>query len=90
MQEALISLMQMAKTSAVIERLRLEGVPYVSVMTDPIYGGVSASWHCWVMSILPSPRRGPVLPARISLNRPSGRNCPRASSAANSCWITAP
>jgi acetyl-CoA carboxylase carboxyl transferase subunit beta len=43
MQEALISLMQMAKTSAVIERMRLEGVPYVSVMTDPIYGGVSAS-----------------------------------------------
>ncbi len=43
MQEALISLMQMAKTSAVIERLRLEGVPYISVMTDPIFGGVSAS-----------------------------------------------
>lgn len=43
MQEALISLMQMAKTSAVIERLKLAGVPYFSVMTDPIYGGVSAS-----------------------------------------------
>ncbi|MEP5766529.1 MAG: acetyl-CoA carboxylase, carboxyltransferase subunit beta [Halieaceae bacterium] len=43
MQEALISLMQMAKTSAVLERLREAGVPYVSVMTDPIYGGVSAS-----------------------------------------------
>jgi acetyl-CoA carboxylase carboxyl transferase subunit beta len=43
MQEALISLMQMAKTSAVLERLRRNGVPYVSVMTDPIYGGVSAS-----------------------------------------------
>jgi acetyl-CoA carboxylase carboxyl transferase subunit beta len=43
MQEALISLMQMAKTSAVIERMHLEGVPYISVMTDPIYGGVSAS-----------------------------------------------
>ena len=43
MQEALISLMQMAKTSAVIERMRLAGVPYISVMTDPIYGGVSAS-----------------------------------------------
>ena len=43
MQEALISLMQMAKTSAVIERMKLAGVPYVSVMTDPIYGGVSAS-----------------------------------------------
>jgi acetyl-CoA carboxylase carboxyl transferase subunit beta len=43
MQEALISLMQMAKTSAVIERMHGEGVPYISVLTDPIYGGVSAS-----------------------------------------------
>lgn len=43
MQEALISLMQMAKTSAVLERLKLARVPYISVMTDPIYGGVSAS-----------------------------------------------
>lgn len=43
MQEALISLMQMAKTSAVIERLKMQGTPYISVMTDPVYGGVSAS-----------------------------------------------
>ncbi len=43
MQEALISLMQMAKTSAIIERLRENGVPYISIMTDPVYGGVSAS-----------------------------------------------
>jgi acetyl-CoA carboxylase carboxyl transferase subunit beta len=43
MQEALISLMQMAKTSAVIEKLKANGVPYISVMTDPVYGGVSAS-----------------------------------------------
>jgi acetyl-CoA carboxylase carboxyl transferase subunit beta len=43
MQEALISLMQMAKTSAVLERLKMAGVPYISVMTDPVYGGVSAS-----------------------------------------------
>lgn len=43
MQEALISLMQMAKTSAIIERLKQAGVPYISVMTDPVYGGVSAS-----------------------------------------------
>jgi acetyl-CoA carboxylase carboxyl transferase subunit beta len=43
MQEALISLMQMAKTSAMIERLKGEGIPYISVMTDPVYGGVSAS-----------------------------------------------
>lgn len=43
MQEALFSLMQMAKTSAALARLREEGVPFVSVMTDPVYGGVSAS-----------------------------------------------
>lgn len=43
MQEALISLMQMAKTSAVIERLKRQGTPYISIMTDPVYGGVSAS-----------------------------------------------
>ena len=43
MQEALISLMQMAKTSAVIEKLKNNGIPYISVMTDPVYGGVSAS-----------------------------------------------
>jgi acetyl-CoA carboxylase carboxyl transferase subunit beta len=43
MQEALISLMQMAKTSAVIEKLKQQGTPYISVMTDPVYGGVSAS-----------------------------------------------
>lgn len=43
MQEALVSLMQMAKTSAVIERLKMQGTPYMSIMTDPVYGGVSAS-----------------------------------------------
>jgi len=43
MQEALISLMQMAKTSAVIEKLKVNSIPYISVMTDPVYGGVSAS-----------------------------------------------
>jgi acetyl-CoA carboxylase carboxyl transferase subunit beta len=43
MQESLFSLMQMAKTSAVLGRLREAGIPYVSVMTDPTMGGVSAS-----------------------------------------------
>lgn len=43
MQEALISLMQMAKTSAAIERMKQQGIPYISVLTDPVYGGVSAS-----------------------------------------------
>lgn len=43
MQEALFSLMQMAKTSAALEKMRTEGVPYISVMLDPCFGGVSAS-----------------------------------------------
>jgi acetyl-CoA carboxylase carboxyl transferase subunit beta len=43
MQEALISLMQMAKTSAALEKLKEAGLPYISVMTDPVFGGVSAS-----------------------------------------------
>lgn len=43
MQEALFSLMQMAKTSAALARLSESGVPFVSVLTDPTMGGVSAS-----------------------------------------------
>lgn len=43
MQEALFSLMQMAKTSAALARLSRRGLPFISVMTDPTMGGVSAS-----------------------------------------------
>ena len=43
MQESLFSLMQMAKTSAALGRMRERALPFVSVMTDPTMGGVSAS-----------------------------------------------
>jgi len=43
MQEALFSLMQMAKTSAALAKLRERRIPFISVMTDPTMGGVSAS-----------------------------------------------
>ena len=43
MQEGLFSLMQMAKTSAALARLRSAGIPYISVLTHPTTGGVSAS-----------------------------------------------
>ncbi len=43
MQEALISLFQMAKTSAALAKLAEKGLPYVSVLTNPTMGGVSAS-----------------------------------------------
>ena len=43
MQEALLSLMQMAKTSAALARMSEKGIPFISVLTDPTMGGVSAS-----------------------------------------------
>lgn len=43
MQEAILSLMQMAKTAAALQRMREKGIPFVSVLTDPVFGGVSAS-----------------------------------------------
>ena len=43
MQEALVSLMQMARTSAALGRLAHQGIPFISVLTNPTMGGVSAS-----------------------------------------------
>lgn len=44
MQEGCLSLMQMVKTSAAIGRLEKSGIPYISVITDPTTGGVTASY----------------------------------------------
>ncbi len=44
MQEGLLSLMQMAKTNAALTRLAKAKLPYISVLTDPTMGGVSASF----------------------------------------------
>jgi len=44
MQESTYSLMQMAKTSAALKKLDNEGLPYISILTDPTFGGVSASF----------------------------------------------
>jgi acetyl-CoA carboxylase carboxyl transferase subunit beta len=43
MQEGILSLMQMARTSAAVGRLHAAGVPFISVLTDPTFGGVTAS-----------------------------------------------
>ncbi len=56
MQEGIYSLMQMAKTSAVVERLRREGIPYLSVLTDPTTGGVAASFAMLGDVILAEPQ----------------------------------
>jgi acetyl-CoA carboxylase carboxyl transferase subunit beta len=44
MQESILSLMQMAKTSAALSKLNEKGILYISVITDPTFGGVSASY----------------------------------------------
>ncbi len=56
MQEGILSLMQMAKTSAALERLASERLPYLSVLTDPTTGGVTASFAMLGDVILAEPR----------------------------------
>lgn len=56
MQEGTISLMQMAKTSAALGRLAEAGIPYISLLGDPTYGGVSASFATLGDLIVAEPR----------------------------------
>jgi acetyl-CoA carboxylase carboxyl transferase subunit beta len=56
MQEGILSLMQMAKTSAALQRLGAAGLPYISVLTDPTTGGVTASFAMLGDVILAEPR----------------------------------
>ncbi|MBI3359307.1 MAG: acetyl-CoA carboxylase carboxyltransferase subunit beta [Nitrospirae bacterium] len=56
MQEGALSLMQMAKSAAAIARLQTTGVPYISVLTDPTFGGVTASFAMLGDIILAEPK----------------------------------
>lgn len=56
MQEGIISLMQMAKVSAALSKLNEEGLLYISVLTDPTYGGVTASFASLGDIILAEPK----------------------------------
>jgi len=56
MQEGLYSLMQMAKTTAAVERCRSVGAPYISVFTDPTMAGVLASYASVADVILAEPK----------------------------------
>ena len=56
MQEGILSLMQMAKTSAALHRLAEERVPYISLLTDPTTGGVTASFAMLGDLVLAEPR----------------------------------
>ncbi|MGQ9656239.1 MAG: acetyl-CoA carboxylase carboxyltransferase subunit beta, partial [Thermodesulfobacteriota bacterium] len=56
MQEGLLSLMQMAKTTVAISRLKEAGVPFISVLTDPTTGGVAASFAMQGDVVLAEPK----------------------------------
>jgi acetyl-CoA carboxylase carboxyl transferase subunit beta len=56
MQEGVVSLMQMAKTSAAVARLGEKGIPFISVLTDPTFGGVSASFSSLGDVIIAEPK----------------------------------
>lgn len=56
MQEGIVSLMQMAKTSAMVSKLSEAGIPFISVLTDPTFGGVTASFAMLGDVILAEPR----------------------------------
>ena len=55
MQEGIISLMQMAKTTAAVAKLNKAGILYISVLTDPTYGGVTASFASIADIVLAEP-----------------------------------
>ena len=78
MQEALVSLFQMGKTSAALAQLSRRGVPYISVLTDPTMGGVSASFAMLGDLVIAEPRAligfaGPrVIEQTVGETLPSG------------------
>jgi acetyl-CoA carboxylase carboxyl transferase subunit beta len=78
MQESLLSLMQMAKTNAMLTRLSAAGLPFISVLTDPTMGGVSASFAFMGDVVIAEPKAligfaGPrTIQATIRIELPKG------------------
>ena len=88
MQEGIISLMQMEKTSAALRRHDQAGLLYISVLTDPTTGGVTASLPCWEMSYWRNREHWLDLQGRESSSRPSVRSFRMVSRDLNFCWST--
>ena len=89
MQEGMVSLMQMAKTSAALKRHHEAGQLYVSVLTDPTTGGVTASFAMLGDIILAEPGALIGFAGPVSSSRPSGRSCRKVSRERSSLWSTA-
>ena len=89
MQEGLFSLMQMAKTTAALTQLTARKLPFVTVLTDPTMGGVSASFAMIGDVVIAEPRALIGFAGRASSSRPCARSSPKAFSALSSCWTRA-
>ena len=87
MQEGIFSLMQMAKTSAALERFSAKGGLYISVLTHPTTGGVTASFASLGDVTLAEPGAHGFAGPRV-ISRPLAKSCPRGSSAVSSSWNT--
>ena len=78
MQEGLLSLMQMAKTNSALTRLAKKGLPYISVLTDPTMGGVSAGFAFMGDVVIAEPKAligfaGPrVIESTVRVTLPEG------------------
>ncbi len=77
MQEGIFSLMQMAKTSMALKRHSEAGLLYVSILTDPTTGGVTASLPCWVILFWRNLVLLSALQAQGLLSKPYVKNCQR-------------
>ena len=89
MQEGIFSLMQMAKTSAGLERFNRSGGLYVSVLTHPTTGGVTASFASLGDITLAEPGALIGFAGPRVIEQTIGENCPMGFSAVSSNWSTA-
>lgn len=84
MQESILSLMQMAKTSAAISKLSNAGGLFISVITDPTFGGVSASFAMLGTLLSLNQQHRLDSQAAVLLNKPLNRSCRTISKHQNS------
>ena len=89
MQEGILSLMQMAKTSGAVEQHSKKGGLYITVLTDPTTGGVTASFAMLGILSFPSQTQPLALQAEGSSSRPQRKSCRRISRRQNFCWSMA-
>ena len=89
MQEGILSLMQMPRTTIAVEMVREAGLPYIVVLTDPTTGGVTASYAMIGDIHIAEPGLSSASPDSVSFRTPFAKNCPMVFSVPNIFWIMA-